>query len=251
MINATDFLTKYANADVGPFAGASYMGKVLATAPANLIGYWPLNELSGTNADNAEGTAARDGTYTGVSLNNSTGPDGQPVGLWDGANDYCNIYSASLATAFNVAEGTAMIWAKVSGVGVWTDGTARYALTLRTNSQNRVTIFKHSVDNWFYVRYEADNVDLITTITPFSSTGWVLYGVTWSALADEVKVYVNGLQSGATLTGLGTWSGSLDSDYVSIGSQTATTSVWDGYLAHAAVWTTPLSAAQILALATV
>jgi hypothetical protein len=59
----------------------TYKDKVLGTVPDDLIAYWTLAETSGSTADNAEGTAARDGTYTGVTLNSSTGPDGQPVGL--------------------------------------------------------------------------------------------------------------------------------------------------------------------------
>jgi len=59
-------------ADTGP---NGYINKVLSIQPNNLLAYWPLNETSGTNADNAEGTATRDGTYTGVDLNQIAGPD--------------------------------------------------------------------------------------------------------------------------------------------------------------------------------
>ena len=56
--------------------GATYYKKVLATEPANLLAYWPLNEGSGSVADNLEGTAARDGAYTGVTLGQAGIGDG-------------------------------------------------------------------------------------------------------------------------------------------------------------------------------
>ena len=55
-------------------------------------------------SDNAEGTAARNGVYTGVTLGQSVAPFTAP--LFDGVNDFNNIYSASLATAFDATAGT-------------------------------------------------------------------------------------------------------------------------------------------------
>lgn len=40
------------------------------------VGYWRLGESSGTTADNAEGTAALDGTYTGSPILGAAGPSG-------------------------------------------------------------------------------------------------------------------------------------------------------------------------------
>ena len=48
----------------------TYSTVVLADSPR---GYWRLGEAAGTNADNAEGTAGRDGTYTAGYTLNQTG----------------------------------------------------------------------------------------------------------------------------------------------------------------------------------
>lgn len=233
----------------GALAQGNYKSRVLGTAPANLIAYWPLNEISGTVADNAEGTAARDGTYTGVALNNSTFTDGGPAGLWDGANDFVNIFTASLTAALNGSEGTIAIWGKVSGVGVWTGGVQRRLFRLLIDGNNQINLTKPTSNNQLSVNYASTGASLTRTIAT-STTGWFHLVITWSKSADEVKAYFGGTQSGATLTGLGVWTGALFSAW--IGANTGVPAqVWDGYLAHAALWTTPLSAAQVLALATI
>ena len=230
-----------------------YINKVLGIASGNLIAYWPGNETSGTNADNAEGTAARDGTYSGVTLDAITGPAGLPTGQWDGTNDVLDIYSTSLRDAFNDAEGTAMVWAKVSGAGVWTDSTNRYLLNLRTDSNNQVQFLKLTSNNDIFIRYEAGGVQETVTDSSLAGTlDWFHLAITWSVAADEMKAYINGSQVGSTQTVLGTWVGNLSSTETVIGAANTTPgSVWDGYLAHPAIWTTPLTGAQILDLATV
>ena len=233
------------------FAGG-YSKKLLSIAPANLIGYWPLWETSGAVADNLQGTAARDGAYIGVTLNSSTGPDGRPVGLWDGANDYCDIYSASLNTAFSGAEGTISIWAKISAAGVWTDGAERYLYRL-TVGADFLFIRKNTTNNQVLLIYKAGGVSNSVTVSSITSAGWINFALTWSKAGDAVKAYMNGVQQGATSTGLGIWSGDLASTACILGADDVPSpaSIWDGYFAHAAVWTTPLTPAQILALATV
>lgn len=68
------------------------------TGSWDLLGLWMLNETSGTTADNAEGTAALDGTYTGGFTLNQTGfAAGLPSVDLNGTTGYVNIpYDASL-----------------------------------------------------------------------------------------------------------------------------------------------------------
>ena len=114
--------TKYAPLFANKAAEEAYYEKVLGIQSANMLAYWPVWEASGAVADNIEGTAARDGAYTGVDLGQPGIGDGNTCPWWDGANDYCNIYSTSLRDAFNGAEGTIACWAKVNSAAVWTDG---------------------------------------------------------------------------------------------------------------------------------
>lgn len=235
----------------GYSGGQTYAEKVLATQPANLIGYWPLAEDSGTNADNAEGTAARDGTFARnvTAMGTSTGiGDGNTAPDFDGVNDYCDIYSASLAGAFNGAEGTAAAWVKVSGAGVWTDAASRLFIQLTSSGTNTITLKKDNSNNRLELNYGAGGVFENNQMDGILTTGWMYIAMTWSATDDAVKYYYNGAPEGATDTILGVWAGALAADKVAIGvAGTAPPGAtpWDGNIAHVAIWTTPLSATQI------
>ncbi len=231
----------------------SYIDKVRGIQSANLIGYWPLNETTGTNADNAEGTAARDGTYTGVTLNSVTGPDGvNGAPFFDGISDFVDIYSASLNAAWNApAAGSVAIWSRPSGVGVYTDGSERRKLTVRIDASNRLRLMKSANNNQIDMIYTGGGTLDSVSKTSFSDTDWMHWVITWDTVADEMKAYFNGVQEGATQTVIGTLVGNLSAALTNVGSQGQPSVVWDGYLAHPALWTAVLTPLEILDLATV
>ncbi len=233
-----------------------YLAKLLNIEPADNIALWPLTETMGGVADNAQGISARDGAYTGVSLNNILGPDGKPAGLWDGANDFCNVYSPSINTVWDGAELTLHIWAKMLNSGVWTDTTFRTLFDFRTADADYINIRKSNTINDIDFQRRAgagidSNIDGVD-VNAIAGTDWFSLTVTISETEDEMMAYVNGSQVGSTLTGLGAWSGALTSTQCTIGSFTLNpNSVHSGYLAYAVVWTKVLSTAQILAAATI
>ena len=224
----------------------AYEEVAAAIEVADLIGYWRLSETSGATADNYEGIAARDGTYTDVTLANVAG-NIRATATFDGTTSYVDIYSASLAAAFDGAEGTMAIWVKVSGAGVWTDGVARVCMRIKADAGNAITIQRLAANNEFRYTYRSEIGDLAA----ITETGWFHTAVTWSASADEVKYYWDGAQVSTTDTGIGVWAGALSATEVVIGAKNSgAENPWSGYLAHAAIWTTPLTPAQILVLAT-
>jgi len=237
-------------------AGLAYSEKLLATQTASLIGYWPLNEASGTTADNAEGTADRDATYSsdvsGWPVGTGIG-DGNTAPTFDGTNDYADHYTTSIRDAFDKDTGTVMIWGKVSSAGIWTAGDYRWCVSFRADSDNNVQLFKTNAagNNELIASYKAGGtttrVDIVTT-----TTDWFHLAITWNVSSDVVKVYFNGSQTGGDQSGLGSWSGNIAVDNTKIGAFAAVpTYPWDGWLAHLAIWTTDLSAAEVATLATV
>lgn len=226
--------------------GGGYDKKVLATNP---LAYWPLNDLSGTTA-RCLVNPAQNGTYTGATLANAAGPDGKAVPLFDGANDFVNIYSATLRDAFNAAEGSAMIWLKVFNVGVWTDGVARSSLHLQADNQDQTYMHRPGGNNTLRYVYEAGDVIELQDAAGQTSIGWINTLMTWSVADDEVIYYLQGATTGATDTALGTWVGNLAASKTLIGASVTTPSlVWYGWLAKAAVWTRALPQAQVTRLA--
>lgn len=231
-----------------PVPSDGYLAIVLALNP---VAFWPLNETSGTVADNAEGTAARDGVYAGVALNQTDGPFlTSRAGLWDGANDYCDVYSASLNGVFSGAEGSFAGWFKVSSGGVWLDGSIRVLMQLVSNaSTDYVQIYRSATNNRLSYLREGANIVESVNADGVSSTGWFHVGLTWSQAADQVKAYLNGVQTGSTRTGLGAYSGALDANLCLLGANTKTpTQVWSGYIQYVGVWNVVLTAANFLTL---
>ena len=222
--------------------GVTYTAKIQALGP---IGYWPLAEASGSVALDESGNG-RNGAYTGVTLGAAGIGDGRTAATFDGATSFCNVYSASLAAAFNGQEGSFTAWCKVSAAGVWTDGVARRVVLFLVDASNRVGLNKAVANNevdWLYV---AGGTSKTAGITPFSPTGYFHLGLTWSKAADQVIFYVNGAQQGPTVTGLGTFAGALSNTQTVIGSLSTTAAqVWSGQIAHVAVWARPLSAAEM------
>ncbi len=229
----------------------AYTNKVKALAAANLIAYWPQAEASGTTALDESGNG-RTGAYTGVTLGATGIGDGRTAATYVAASSgRCNVYSASLNGAFNTAEGTIAGWFQVSAAGVWTDATNRYFIHLFADASNLVYIRRQTTNNQIAYVYIAGGTSKSFAAT-LSPTAWFHLALTWSKSADQMKGYVNGAQVGATQTGLGVWSGALASTNCLIGAQsTAGSGPWSGNGAHVAVWSTPLTAPQIAALAVV
>ncbi len=230
----------------------NYTQIVQQTAPANLLAYWPMAETSGSIALDASGNG-RNGAYTGVTLGAGGIGDGQTSASFDGTTSFNNIYSTSLNAVFNGQELTLSVWARVSAAGAWTDATARRIFKLRVDGNNYVEMYKSNTNNLLEIDYLAGGtVKAVTSTLLGGVTAWFHMAVTITKSGDALKFYLNGAQIGATQTGLGTYVGVLGSTLCCVGAGgTTPVNVWSGLLAHAAVWNTPLSAAQIAVLATV
>lgn len=231
-------------------AEQTYIDKVKSIFDTSLIAYWPLNEASGTTAYDVSGNGLH-GTYTGVDLGQAGIGDGETSPYFDGANDYVNVYSAGLASAFNGDEGTVLIWYKVTDADVWTDGIDRYLLYIATDGLSIIRLTKRVDANQLLFTYRAGGTFEYGIITGQSSTGWIHMAMTWDAVADEVKYYIDGSLE-ETDTGLGTWAGNIISTFCHIGAgNEGTAGNTDGYLAHCAIGNTALTPAQIAELAVI
>jgi len=219
--------------------GANYHDKVLGRQP---IAYWPLDELSGSVAHDWSGHELH-GAITGATLGQE-GPGGLGAFLFDGANDFVNVYSAALNGLFDGQEGSLMAWVKVYNAGVWDDGVQRRAVRLRVDGSNYL-YFRRYEANKFASSYTAGGV-AVEGNKSTTTTGWFHVVMVWSKSGDYVKYYWNGGTMAATDTGLGTWSGSLDPNECCIGASNITpVSVWHGWISCVALWDRPLSAGEI------
>lgn len=226
---------------------AEYVAKVRALNP---IAYWILGEHAPDTTAVCQSDRNQNGTHVGVTLGNVGIGDGQVCPSYDGTNDYTDVDTAALVSAFDGDEGTALIWGKMSAGGIWTDGSNRYALSLIVDGNNYIFLRKNVANNTLGWYYTAGGVAEAVTLGALVTTGWMSIALTWSSAADEVKAFYNGAQTGLTQAGLGVWAGSLVT--ATIGAyNTAPASAWSGYLAHCALWDSALAPATVLSLATV
>ena len=231
-----------------PAAGfqGGYLNKVLSIESDSLIGVWLQNELSGSVSFDRSGQG-NNGAYTGVTLGQPGVPGmGLTSPLFDGANDFNDIYSAELNADFDGAEGTLLAWAKVANAGVWEDSTQRRISTIQVDTENKLYITRTTINNQIQFVYEAGNVQEIQSTSALSNLDFACYAMTWSKSGDAAKYYIAGAASGVTDTGLGTWVGNLVNTGTVMGAgSTAPAQVWSGNIGPVALWNKALTAAQI------
>lgn len=220
--------------------------KIATTQAANLIGYWPLGETSGTTADDVSATNA-DGTYTGtITLAQPGIGDGSLSTNFGGGRVSLATNLAALNTAMDKTQGTLFTWVRVTNASVWTDAVSRFMIELGADANNRVFMNKSATNNTFtLVHVAGGTTKQITILLPLLD--WFSVALTWDKAADQVKGYVNGIQNGSTATGLGVWTGNLASGFSAIAefNSAGTSNSWSGYLAHVALWKVALTAAEV------
>lgn len=230
----------YGSGTPGMTGSGGVIRRIMSVASTNLIGLWPLNEVSGTTVQCINNSALSvAGGYTGVTLG-QPGPFGLVAPLFDGLNDFANIFSAALAALFNKDEGSFLIFSKVANAGVWTDGVNRRHFILYADANNYTQSYKSLAANeilWFY--NAAATTESVAAST--NSISWLQILITWSKSADQVKAYLNTSQVGATQTSLGLWAGALTA--VRIGS-TIGAGYFSGWLSCAALLNRPITLAE-------
>jgi hypothetical protein len=222
----------------------AYWQRVRAVQPYRLVAYWRLNESSGSYAGDSSGNGY-DGTASGVAWGQDGIGDGDTAAGFDGVNDYVAVYSEGLAGEFDGDEGTLMIWAR-RRLSTSTGHTVRIGTT---GGMSYLAIYYDLANGRFRFRREASGSKIQNYYT--ATTEWVCLAMTYSRSADELKAYVNGVQAGATVTGLGAWVGELLLTQCALGSfyAVAPAQVWDGSLAHAALWNVALTPGEIAQIA--
>lgn len=185
----------------------------------------------------------------GVTLGASSGTGGHLSNAYsfDGTNDNVNIYSSDVNSVFNPDEITVVAWAKVSGAGVWSDGTTKLIALLRADINNTYAIYK-SGTNTVNFQIISGGVNKDIAVGSISNTGWMQLILTVSKANNEAKAYINGVQVGSTQTGLGTWVGNLTSTTSLIGAlSSAGSNPWSGLINDVRLYDRALTAEEIAA----
>ncbi len=187
-------------------------------------------------------------TNTGMTIARSAGARLKYAYLADGANDDVNVYSASFNSYFNPLAGTLNILATMAAGG-WVDGTVRSWFYMGVDANNYVKIGRTITNNQVAFIYAAGGTTKAAAGI-YADSGWFMLTMSWDTVADEIRIYHNGAQTGPTATGLGTWVGNLSSTTTVIGAEsTVPTAVASGLLAYPTLFRSALTPAQILSIA--
>ena len=231
---------------LGGGALKSYADKVLGYGP---IAYWPLWDTAG--AATCLVNPLQNGTYNGPILANGSGPDGSPCPWFDGANDFVDVFTATLAGVFTGNLNTVCIWSKVNAAGSWTDGVIRELHRFRfTAAGGYLRAFKTNAANALqWTRFDGVGAQNVGT-GGHADTGWMLIAQTLTVAGNQYKAFKNAVQENGTQVGLGNMGAALDQAYLgdSTGGGAAP---WHGWLAHAMVFPYVLSQPQLQDLAAI
>lgn len=228
---------------VGGGAAAATYQSTIAVIP-NLIAYWPLNETSGTVANDVGGSAYH-GTYVNATLNNTAGP-GASMGnapRFDGTGDYVSFPADFLAVTTYRDTGSLSMWLKPVAY-------AQYAFRLFETNQINILVRLVSGTRLDCNRNGADNVDKIAQINPGSTADWFHLAMTWQIAANGLKAYFNGVVGATTATPSAAGTGALSATGSVIGAASTTANFYNGYIAHVALYSRVLTAPELTTLAT-
>lgn len=166
-----------------------YYKRVKALFGSALIAHWPLWDTSTTVATDISGNG-HNGSIEGAT------PDafslaGRGRYGFDGINDAGVLYSAGLASAYNVSEGMISVWFKMPTANDWENSTLRF-ISSASGTNYEVSIFKDGAANYITMRIKQNNVTKDHVISGFSSSGWQNLAITWSVSNNRNRFYRNG-----------------------------------------------------------
>lgn len=238
----------------------NYIEKVKRLRTTSLEGCWPLNDESGTVVLNV-GPKGSDvnGTSSALvrvpSTRGFAGPDGGRCAQFDGSASYIDLYTATAAAStITVAEGSLSIWAATPQANLKAT-TKMQIMLLAADTANQIGIDFDTTAYRFSGDYFAGSGDATYSTTygkliynvdgGIQKPEWHHLGLTYSVAADKVILYVDGTAS-TVASSLGTWTGAWGSTLCSIAtSKTSLGDLFTGWLAHVALWSTPLTAPEM------
>lgn len=227
--------------------GQTYQQRILATP--GLIAYLPMTELAGITAGDAK--SGNNWTYTnGPTLNQLPGPgDSKPWVLFDGLNDTVDPSVGALAAlnavgGFNPLEGTIILWAQIPAA-LLADANQYAFGELGNNGNNRILLAKDAGAVFNVYMFAGGNLkatgDIGVGDVPFA------LALTWSASANIVQTYLNGVALGAPVVyPTSAWVGPLTAGWTQIGGALGGT-CWPGLKGRFQIYNRALSLIEIAA----
>lgn len=223
-----------------PARALTYSQRVLAIRPASLMGYWSLNETSGTTAADSSGNG-NNGTYQGTTLNGIIHPDGLSAPLFDGINDWVTIpHTTTLNPSGQL---TISVWVNATETTYWrgivakTDGatwSTGYGIFLLdtgvinaylTGYGDGINANYSILSSWVHLAYTNDGSTqrLYQNGTLIAESGYVVGSSTTNDL--YIGVQPGGAGWYGSIARVALWNEALDADEISELADPSTTTI--------------------------
>jgi hypothetical protein len=207
-------------------------------------GYWRLGEASGTAADNAEGTAARDGTYVGTPTLGATGAlhaDADKAVTLNGTSQMITVADAAIWDCF---EGTNP-WTVAMWVNCTTPSDPSYLFYKRSSDWASAIQLKSFTTGLEFVRLTAAHTDDLTVAA--LGAGWHFVVFTYSG--TTIRMYVDGALAATTQgSTAATQSMPALSGTLQVGGVEWSANGIPGQVDEIAVWNRAITAAEVSSL---
>ena len=165
-----------------------------------------------------------------LSSNNSSVINGNAYSLaFNGSDESVNV--DDVGGDVNVDAGTVSLWVKIN-----TTSASGHMFHMRVDANNLINIFYHAFSNEGRATYKAGGSAKVASFTDaIENDGkWHNIVATWDTPADELKLYLDGTLKD-TVTGLGTWAGSIG--LASVAQSTQDAGFFNGNITEVAVFT--------------
>lgn len=241
-------------------AGTNFLLHSMRITNSAVVAAWRFRPLPSGVAEELTSVSNLNGTFSNVTFPfDNHSPAGLHCPLFNGSSSTVDLFSAALASAIDMTEISVSIWARVASASVFSDSTKRVIIHLGADANNLLEISRSTSNDVIDFDYTgASTADTVAASTlPTGETEslvtWMHIGLTVSDTNDEMKAYLNGSQVGSTQSGIGTFSGSIDSDLSLLGSSALGTpaDVWSGGISDLIIYSDILTANEMLALANV
>ena len=222
--------------------------RILATNAANLVRFWPLDDLTGTTARELS-TNGESVTYDGPTLKARAGIDGRPTPSFDGNNDSLDTIT-NMATDFGTPDTGSLFISFYISEAEAANGTFRHTAVIRDNVNNSEVDFIRWGSIAYQMRAQCIMQGSFKTIS-IDLTGktnrWHSIVITWDT-SDVMQMWWNGVKQASTPTFSSTWgAGAIDQSRIGR-KPDSTAQYWKGNLGCIAWWKTVIPDAEAQAL---
>lgn len=217
----------------------SYHYAAVDPSPLGLVGYWRMDEGSGTTAFDSSGYGHQGSLINGVSR--VTGMVGSGALSFDGSNDYVTVANTTVLQL--TGDLTVALWMKRSS----DPGTSRQLFGKGSGTQRNYSLMHETGTGKILFQQNTSAGATLSLSSATSLTSGIWYHVTVVRQGNAVSLYLNGrLDASGTFASAAT---TASTDALLIGAQTTAAGYFPGVLDDVRLYKRALSAAEVTVLA--